>query len=270
MALFDETRIVMSLKACHACFITMTLSCALAAYCQTQPAENAEVGKATPSPVPRADSGMTPPRVTYAPDPEYSEEARAAGYQGTCLLWLIVGADGTPHDIKVSRKLGMGLDQKAIEAVRSWRFEPARKDGKPVAVQINLEVSFRLFRDENSKIPKLQKKANAGDPKAELELSRVYFEGRDVPRDEVQGLQMLARAANRGLAQAQFLMGERAYAHGNSSADYVNAYLWYELARRGGYKHSDKMLKEVASKMSPEQLSEAKTRVDNWSSAPVK
>jgi TonB family protein len=56
------------------------------------------------------------------------------------VLWLIVGPDGTPRDIKVARALGMGLDQKAIEAVRNWKFEPALKDGKPVAVQINVEV----------------------------------------------------------------------------------------------------------------------------------
>jgi TonB family protein len=56
-----------------------------------------------------------------------------------------VGPDGRPRDIKVSRQLGMGLDQKAIEAVRMWRFEPATKDGKPVAVQINVEVNFRLY-----------------------------------------------------------------------------------------------------------------------------
>ncbi len=61
------------------------------------------------------------------------------------MLWLIVGPDGKPHDIKVARALGMGLDQKAIEAVRNWKFEPAMKDGKPVAVQINVEVNFRLY-----------------------------------------------------------------------------------------------------------------------------
>ena len=57
----------------------------------------------------------------------------------------LVAADGRPRDIRVARSLGMGLDEKAIEAVRTWRFEPARKDGNPVAVQINVEVSFRLY-----------------------------------------------------------------------------------------------------------------------------
>ena len=84
-------------------------------------------------------------RERFTPDPEYSEEARKAKYQGTCVLWLIVGPDGRPRDIHVARSLGLGLDEKAIEAVKQWKFEPAMKDGKPVAVQINVEVGFRLY-----------------------------------------------------------------------------------------------------------------------------
>jgi protein TonB len=58
---------------------------------------------------------------------------------------MIVGADGRPRGLKVERGLGMGLDEKALEAVRTWKFEPAEKDGKPVAVMISVEVAFRLF-----------------------------------------------------------------------------------------------------------------------------
>lgn len=93
----------------------------------------------------RVGGGVSAPRALDTPDPEYSEEARKAKYQGTVVLWLIVDPDGKPRDIKVARALGMGLDQKAIEAVRRWKFEPAMKDGKPVAVQINVEVNFRLY-----------------------------------------------------------------------------------------------------------------------------
>ncbi len=89
--------------------------------------------------------GVSAPKAVYAPDPEYSEEARKAKYQGTCELWLIVGPDGKPRDIRVSHTLGLGLDQKAIEAVKQWKFEPAMKDGKPVAVQISVLVDFRLY-----------------------------------------------------------------------------------------------------------------------------
>jgi periplasmic protein TonB len=93
----------------------------------------------------RVGGGVSAPRPVFTPDPEYSEEARKAKYQGTCVLWLVVGPDGKTRDIRVGRTLGLGLDEKAIEAVKQWKFEPAMKDGKPVAVQVNVEVTFRLY-----------------------------------------------------------------------------------------------------------------------------
>jgi TonB family protein len=93
----------------------------------------------------RVGGGVSAPRILYAPDPDYSEEARKAKYQGTVVLWVVVGPDGRPRDVRVQRSLGLGLDEKAMEAVKSWKFEPARKDGQPVAVQINVEVNFRLY-----------------------------------------------------------------------------------------------------------------------------
>jgi TonB family protein len=85
------------------------------------------------------------PRAVYSPEPEYSEPARKAKYQGTCILGLIVGADGTPLSVWITRPLGLGLDEKAIQAVQKWRFDPATKDGAPVAVLLNVEVSFHLY-----------------------------------------------------------------------------------------------------------------------------
>jgi len=93
----------------------------------------------------RIGGGITAPRVIYGPDPEFSQEAREAKYQGVVVLWAIVGTDGRAHDIRVMRSLGMGLDEKAMEAIRGWLFEPGCKGGVPVAVQINVEVTFRLF-----------------------------------------------------------------------------------------------------------------------------
>ena len=96
-------------------------------------------------PVYKIGHGVTPPRARFSPSAEYSEQARRAKYQGTCILQLIVDTNGNPRNIRVSRALGKGLDEKAIGAVKKWRFEPARKDGQPVAVQIDVEVSFRLY-----------------------------------------------------------------------------------------------------------------------------
>jgi protein TonB len=94
----------------------------------------------------RVGGGVSAPKELYAPEPEYSEEARKAKYQGTVVLWVVIGPDGRPHDpIRVLRSVGMGLDEKAIEAVKQWKFDPAKKDGKPVAVQIAVEVDFHLY-----------------------------------------------------------------------------------------------------------------------------
>jgi TonB family protein len=93
----------------------------------------------------RVGGGVSAPKALYAPDPEYSEEARKAKYQGTVVLWLVVDATGRPQQIRVQRALGMGLDEKAVEAVKLWKFDPARKDGQAVPVMINVEVNFRLY-----------------------------------------------------------------------------------------------------------------------------
>jgi periplasmic protein TonB len=89
--------------------------------------------------------GVSPPRAIFRPDPEFSEEARKAKYQGVCTLGMIVGVDGRPTNIRVLGSLGMGLDEKAIEAVKNWKFEPAMKDGHPVRVEIAVEVDFHLY-----------------------------------------------------------------------------------------------------------------------------
>jgi periplasmic protein TonB len=93
----------------------------------------------------KVGGGITAPKPVDTPDPEYTEEARRAKIQGTCILWLIVDAEGHPRDIRVVRGLGYGLDAKALETVKQWRFEPARKDGQPVNVQVSVEVGFRLY-----------------------------------------------------------------------------------------------------------------------------
>jgi protein TonB len=93
----------------------------------------------------RIGKGVTPPRVIYQTDPEFSEEARKAKYQGTCVLGLIVDSNGRPTAIRVINALGMGLDEKAIESVKNWKFEPGKKDGHDVAVEIAVEVDFHLY-----------------------------------------------------------------------------------------------------------------------------
>jgi TonB family protein len=89
---------------------------------------------------------VSAPVPLFEPEAEFSDEARRAKYQGVCLVGLIVDAQGNPQNVHIVRTLGMGLDEKAMEAVRKYKFKPAMKDGKtPVAVYVNVEVNFRLY-----------------------------------------------------------------------------------------------------------------------------
>ncbi|HLJ25759.1 MAG TPA: TonB family protein [Candidatus Angelobacter sp.] len=89
--------------------------------------------------------GVSAPVPKFTPDPDYSEEARKAKYQGTVTLYAIIGPDGKPRGLKVLHSLGMGLDEKALEKVRTWMFEPGKKDGQAVAVAMNIVVDFHLY-----------------------------------------------------------------------------------------------------------------------------
>ena len=83
----------------------------------------------------KVGGGISAPQAISSPDPDYTEEARKAKKQGTCVLWLIVDAAGRPRDIKVVRGLGLGLDAQALAAVQKWRFQPVRLERfRPVSV----------------------------------------------------------------------------------------------------------------------------------------
>jgi TonB family protein len=95
-------------------------------------------------PTVRPRNGVTNPVVVSQVPPKYDEQARVAKIEGSVLLSLVVDESGAARNIKVVRSLAPGLDQKAIEAVRQWKFRPGQKDGNPVAVQAQIQVTFRL------------------------------------------------------------------------------------------------------------------------------
>ena len=79
-------------------------------------------------------------------DPEYTEEARNAEIEGSVLIRAVIDENGVPAETKVERSLNQGLDAKAIEAVKKWRFKPGLKDGNPVPVSVSILINFRLPR----------------------------------------------------------------------------------------------------------------------------
>jgi protein TonB len=88
---------------------------------------------------------VSAPQVLYAPEPEFSEEARKEKVSGNVLVYLQVDANGHPMNVRVLRGIGLGLDQKAIEAVSHYKFKPAMLNGKPVAVEMQVDVNFQIF-----------------------------------------------------------------------------------------------------------------------------
>jgi TonB family protein len=88
---------------------------------------------------------VDPPKPTYTPDPTYSENARRDKLQGTVILQLAVNEKGFPEVLEITQSLGEGLDTHALAAVAQWRFQPAMKNGQPVAVLISVEVRFHLY-----------------------------------------------------------------------------------------------------------------------------
>jgi TonB family protein len=119
---------------------TAVMAAALCAVCGAQ--------QLAPRPgVYRVGGGVTPPVLLEKQPPEYSDEARIARLQGMVVLYVVVGEDGRARDMRVTRSLGLGLDEKAMTGVTQWRFAPGTKAGQPVAVEATIEVNFRLLPD---------------------------------------------------------------------------------------------------------------------------
>jgi periplasmic protein TonB len=89
--------------------------------------------------------GVTAPQLVHSVEPEFTEQARAARLQGQVAIQLIVDSNGNPEDLQVVHHLGMGLDEKALAAVRQYRFHPAMFHGRPVPVRLVVVVNFHLF-----------------------------------------------------------------------------------------------------------------------------
>ena len=90
-------------------------------------------------------SGVSAPVLTYSVEPEFSEEARRAKVEGNVIVNLWVDEKGNPSHVRAVGGVGMGLDEKAVEAVKQYRFKPASLNGKPVLVELNIEVIFRIL-----------------------------------------------------------------------------------------------------------------------------
>jgi TonB family protein len=101
------------------------------------------IAQSPQAPFPQNTPGVSPPTLIEKHEPQYSEAARQARLDGSVELSIVVDETGEPRDLRVTRSLGLGLDEEAIKAVRTWRFRPGTKDGKPVSVIATVQVNFR-------------------------------------------------------------------------------------------------------------------------------
>jgi len=97
-------------------------------------------------PVYKIGGPISAPQCKSCPDPQYSAEARRARHEGQVVLWCVINAEGRAENIRIQKSLGMGLDEQAVKAVQKWRFKPAMRDRRPVAVFMFVEVNFHLYK----------------------------------------------------------------------------------------------------------------------------
>jgi TonB family protein len=90
-------------------------------------------------------NGLSAPKAIYNPEPEYTDRARKKKIRGSVVLSIVVTDEGKVRDARVVAGLAKDLDQQALKAVSTWKFEPATKDGKPVPVRIKVEVDFKIY-----------------------------------------------------------------------------------------------------------------------------
>ena len=105
----------------------------------------AESSQPTQGEIFRRAPGVIPARLSEKTEPEYTEEARIARHEGTVVIAAVITPDGRAADLRLVRSLGLGLDEKAVEAVRNWRFDPALKGNAAVFFQVSFEVNFRIL-----------------------------------------------------------------------------------------------------------------------------
>jgi TonB family protein len=111
-----------------------------------QRSDSAEAGDAKQdATVYNVGGSVQPPVAIHKENPKFSKQVKEARFSGQVLVSLIVGSDGNPRNVHVLRGVGMGLDEKAVEAVQQYKFKPALKHGKPVAVYLIVEVNFQTF-----------------------------------------------------------------------------------------------------------------------------
>jgi TonB family protein len=207
------------------------------------------------------------PSVLKQVEPGYTIEARVKQISGEVLLSLVVNTKGEPQDIHVTQKLGYGLDEKAIEALKKWRFRPGTKSGQPVAVRVTISTSFELFKGQiaaelakalpgavadvestdaarrTSGLATIHQAAGRGVPEAQFFLGGAYDYGQYGINEHKELALTLFRACAPKLVTCQFRLGRLLLDRPDRTTQhYVEAYVWLETAAERGSEEAKTLL----------------------------
>lgn len=195
---------------------------------------------------------VTPPRLVHSVDPQYTKQADEAQIEGTVVLNAIIGLDGRVTNASVLIPLPAGLDEKALEAVKLWRYVPASMDGEDVPVLTPIDVVFRLPYQKNRPpappLPaNLEQAAFMGDPAADFKLGDKYERARNF--DEARRYFRLCAAI--GNPSCQYRLGRLMVSGpGINPNDFAQGVTWLEIARDHGDKQAAELCQTAAAKLS--------------------
>jgi len=237
-------------------------------------------------------------------EPEFTELAREASFQGTVLISIVVDVEGHPTNPKVLKPVGFGLDDEALSAVQQWRFKPGMKDGQPVPVFAQIEMAFRLLGGSPSDVAAMRADAENGKSWAQARLGKAYYWGNGVDQDYLEALRLfslaaanddptaesylgimfskgqgvgqdyseaaswLVRAAEQGNVIAQLNLGIAYEESAGLRQDYVQAFKWFDLAAAKNIAQAVRLRTELGAKMTPSEIASAQALVKEWRPSP--
>lgn len=226
----------------------------------------------------------SPPVPVSRTEPEYSERARRQHRSGTVSLLVVVDSSGRVGDVTVDQKLDPELDAQAINAVKKWTFEPARKDGFPVAVRIRIDVDFRIYDGGYSGTvltPYLQvanwqvqlcarhplSSNNDKSPRAAMRSACDKLLHSESVSDRSKAFDGFQAAADAGFADAQFMIGGITEFGLGLKENRVEAMKWYKIALAFGSHDAQREITRLSGKIKQKDLLKASERAQSWIAA---
>jgi protein TonB len=247
---------------------------ALAAAAIAQSAPSATVESADSQPVYKVGAGVTAPVLRYRPEPEISEkQARVRHRSGTVALTAIIGSDGRVSDVKVTRGYDPEYDAAALKAVKQWTFDPARKDGVPVAVKVNIDVDFHIdydgvpaMRDWQSQLCTRAYPGTiaAGSPAAAMQAGCEKLGQAKHKKQQALAIPDFEQAAAQGFANAQLMLAGMNEDGMGVKKDKVAALRWFQIALHSGSPEAQPEIDRLSKKMKSKDVEAASSQANEW------